>query len=72
MNPTYAALMDLIARLVQVDRELGLISISEETDPKKDCEGLDEIAKGNAERDNDKSDHADNAIDHYKNAWKKT
>ena len=72
MNPTDAALMDLIARLVQVDRELALISISEETDPQKIAKAMDEIAKGDAERDKDKPDHADNAIDHYKKAWKKT
>jgi hypothetical protein len=72
MNPTDAALMDLITRLVQVDRELALISISEETDPQKIAKAMDEIAKGDAERDRDKPDHADNAIDHYKNAWKKT
>jgi hypothetical protein len=72
MNPTDAALMDLIARLVQADRELALISISEETDPKKIAKAMDEIAKGDADRDTDKPDHADNAINHYKNAWKKT
>lgn len=72
MNPTDAALMDLIARLVQADRVLALISISEETDPKKIAKAMDEIAKGDAERDKDKPDHADNAINHYKNAWKKT
>lgn len=72
MNPTDAALMDLIARLVQVDRVLALISISEQTDPKKIARALDEIAKGDAERDQDTPDHADNAIEHYKNAWKKT
>ncbi|HEY5075566.1 MAG TPA: Ig-like domain-containing protein, partial [Pyrinomonadaceae bacterium] len=72
MNPTDAALMDLITRLVQVDRELALISISEETDPNKVAKAMDEIAKGDADRDTDKPDHADNAINHYKNAWKKT
>jgi hypothetical protein len=72
MNPTDAALMDFLARLVQVDREMALISISEQTDPNKVAKAMDEIAKGDAERDNDKPDHADNAIDHYKKAWKKT
>jgi hypothetical protein len=72
MNPTDAALMDLIARLVQADRELALISIAEEPDPRKVAKAMDEIAKGDADRDTDKPDHADNAIGHYKNAWKKT
>jgi len=71
-NPTDMALMALIARLVQVDRVLALISISEQTDPKKVAKAQDEIAKGDAERDKDTPDHADNAIDHYKNAWKKS
>ena len=51
---------------------MALISISEQTDPNKVAKAMDEIAKGDAERDNDKPDHADNAIDHYKKAWKKT
>src|SRR5450759_3844603 len=48
------ALMDLIARLVQADRELALISIAEEPDPRKVAKAMDEIAKGDADRDTDK------------------
>ncbi len=66
-----ATLLDWIARLVQADRLLAVISVDEAeaagAPPAKIAQDREQIASGDADA---AADRPINAIEHYRNAWK--
>jgi hypothetical protein len=66
---SHSALLDLIQRLVNADQKLAAIAISDAStgDPKDIEKAMEELTKGGERAAQGKYD---DAIEHYKNAWK--